>query len=121
MKVLEKVKNVLDEKFKKVQETPAGFDFFIAIHDFIEHIESHSSLLKNIQISNKYLYLKQIYQGLEDANSISDIDIGHARSMVLVDLIQIRNNIFSESNTFWKNRDTIRKVSGEIYGQLNLA
>ena len=29
----------LDRKFQKVVTTPAGFDFFMAIHDFIEHIE----------------------------------------------------------------------------------
>ena len=130
MKVLESVKSELDEKFQKIQETPAGFDFFVAIHDFVEHIESHSSLLKTLskslepnqglKIPSKYFYLKQIYQGLEDANSKSKIDIGHARCMVLVDLNQIRDNNFSESNSFWKNRDSIRKVTGEIYGLLNL-
>ncbi len=37
MKLLEKVKSELDEKFQKVLKTSASFDFFVAIHDFIEY------------------------------------------------------------------------------------
>jgi hypothetical protein len=30
-----KVKNELDKRFQKVAKTPASFDFFAAIHDFV--------------------------------------------------------------------------------------
>lgn len=129
MKLLEKVKSDLDQKFQKVLRTPASFDFFVAIHDFIEHIELHASLSKILsrsiepnpeqKIPTKYGYLKQIYQGLEDADNTSDADLGHARYMVLVDLNQIRNNNFSESNSFWKKRESFRRFTCEIYERLN--
>lgn len=127
--MLETVKSDLEQKFRRVLRTPASFDFFVAIHDFIEHIESHASLSKilsrpiepnpELKIPTKYGYLKQIYQGLEDADDTSDADLGHARYMVLVDLNQIRNNIFSESNSFWKKRELYRKFTSEIYERLN--
>ena len=129
MKLLEKVKSELDEKFQKVSKTPAGFDFFVAIHDFIEYIESNSSLSHNLsypaksnqelKIPAKYGHLKQIYQGLEDADTESNVDLGHARYMVLVELNQIRNKDFSESNSFWKKRELFRKLVGEIYQRLS--
>lgn len=128
MKLLAKVKSDLDTKFQKVLKTPAGFGFFVAIHDFIEHIESHSSLSnslssrtkpnRELKIPNKYSYLKQIYQGLEDADIKSNIDLGHARYMVLQELNRIRNKDFSESNSFWKKRELFRKLTGEIYERL---
>src|SRR3990167_3932618 len=123
--MLETVKSDLEQKFRRVLRTPASFDFFVAIHDFIEHIELHASLSKiisrsiepnpELKIPTKYGYLKQIYQGLEDADNTSGADLGHARYMVLVDLNQIRNNIFSESNSFWKKRELYRKFTSEIY------
>lgn len=129
MKLLEKVKSDLDEKFQKVLKTPASFAFFVAIHDFIEHIELNSSLSdslssrtkhnRELKIPNKYGYLKQIYQGMEDANIKSNIDLGHARYMIIQDLNKIRNKNFSESNSFWKKRDLFRKLTGEIYERLN--
>ncbi len=129
MKVLEKVKTDLDKKFQKVLKTPASFAFFVAIHDFIEHIESNSSLScslshrikpnRELRIPNKYSYLKQIYQGLEDANIESNVDLGHVRYMVLQELKRIRNKNFSENNSFWKKRELFRKLTGEIYARLN--
>jgi len=129
MKLLEKAKSDLDKKFQKVLKTPASFDFFVAIHDFIEHIELNSSLLgslssriksnRELNIQSKYSYLKQIYQGLEDANSKSDVDLGHARYAVLIELNKIRNKDVSESNSFWKKRELFRKLTGEIYNRLN--
>src|SRR4030042_2142508 len=111
MEAQEKVKNGLDEKFNKVMETPAGFDFFAAIHDFIEHIELNSSLLKvlssriksnrELKIPKKYGHLKQIYQGLEDAETESNVDLGHNRYAVLLELNRIRNKDVSERNSFW--------------------
>ena len=129
MSPLEKVKSDLDKKFQKVLKTPASFDFYVAIHDFIEHIELNSSLLahlssrlkpnRELNIPGKYSYLKQIYQGLEDVNSKPGVDLGHARYAVLIELNRIRNKEVSESNSFWKKRELFRKLTGEIYKRLN--
>jgi len=129
MKLSGKVKIGLDKKFQKVLKTPAGFDFFVAIHDFIEYIELNSSLSDNLSsrikpnrdlnIPNKYSYLKQIYQGLEDADIKSNADLGHSRYAVLLELNKIRNKDVSESNSFWKKRELIRKLTSEIYNRLN--
>ena len=129
MKLLGKVKNDLDKKFQKVIKTPASFDFFVAIHDFIEHVELNSSLSSILlsstkpnreqNIPNKYNHLKQVYQGLEDVNGKPGVDLGHARCMVLVELNRIKNKNVSESNSFWKKRELFRKLTGEIYGRLS--
>ena len=129
MKLLSKAKASLDKKFKKVLKTPASFDFFIAIHDFIEHIELNPSLAssilrvnkpdKGLNINNKYNYLKQIYQGLEDKGRASRADIGHARYMVIRELDLIESNDLSESNSLWKKRELFRKLTGEIYDRLS--
>lgn len=129
MKLPEKVKSGLDKKFQKVLKTPAGFDFFMAIHDFVEHIELNSSLSDNLSprikfnrefnIPNKYGYLKQIYQGLKDAGNKSNTDLGHTRYMVILELNKIRNKNVSESNSFWKKRELSRKLAGEIYERLS--
>ncbi len=129
MKLSGKVKSGLDKKFQKVLKTPAGFDFFVAIHDFIKYIESNSSLSNNLSsriktnrelnIPNKYSHLKQIYQGLEDANIKSDTDLGHARYAVILELNKIRRKDVSESNPFWKKRELFRKLTEEIYERLN--
>lgn len=123
-----KVKSGLDRKFRKVVKTPAGFDFFVAIHDFVEHIELNPILSNNLsdrlkpnrelKIPLKYSHLKQIYQGLEDAYTKSRADLGHARYMVIRELDRIRSNDFSESNSFWKKRELFRKLTGEIYDRL---
>ena len=125
MKLLGKVKSDLDEKFQKILKTPASFDFFVAIHNFVEHIELNPSLSKNLssfiksnqelRIIGKYGYLKKIYQGIEDADIKSGADLGHERYMVLVELNKIRNKDVSESNSFWKKRELFRKLTGEIY------
>ncbi len=129
MKPVNKVKIDLDKKFQKVIETPAGFDFFVAIHDFVEHIESNASLSaslssrvklnQELNIPNKYAYLKQIYQGLEDAETKSNADLGHARYAVLIELNRIRGKEVSESNSFWKKRELFRRLTSEIYQRLN--
>ena len=125
MKLLKKVKSDLDKKFQKVLKTPASFDFFTAIHDFIEYIELNPSLSsklssrvkfnRELNIPNKYGYLKQIYQGLEDADVKTNVDLGHTRYMVIQELNRIRNKDVSESNSFWKKRELFRKLTGEIY------
>ncbi len=129
MKSPGKVKSDLDKNFQKVIKTPAGFDFFVAIHDFIEHIELNSSFYGSLSsrtkpnrernISNKYNHLKQIYQGLEDINGKSGVDLGHTRCMVMVELNRIKNKDVSESNPFWKKRELFRKLTGEIYERLS--
>lgn len=123
-----KTKADLDKKYQKVLKTPASFDFFVAIHDFIDHIESDSSLVKillskseanlELKIPTKYNYLKVIHQGLKDAKSKADGDLGHARYAVIIELNKIRDNDVSESNSFWKKRETLRKFVTEIYGRL---
>ncbi|MFA6135829.1 MAG: hypothetical protein WC705_00465 [Candidatus Paceibacterota bacterium] len=123
-----KTKNGLDKTFQKVLKTPAGFDFFMAIHDFIEHIELNASLLKDLssrlkinkdlKIPGKYEHLKKIYQGLEDINNKSKSDLGHNRYVVIVELNKIKNKDVSESNFFWKKRELFRKSVTEIYNRL---
>ncbi len=130
MNLLNKVKSDLDEKFQKVLKTPASFNFFVAIHDFIKHIELNSSLSNNLssrtklnrdlRIPEKYNHLKEIYQGLEDTDTKSGADLGHVRYMTIQNLNKIRNKDFSESNSFWKKRELFRKLTGEIYERLNL-
>jgi hypothetical protein len=129
MKLSGKVQSDLDKKFQKVLKTPAGFDFFLAIHDFVEHIESNSALSSGLSprlkpnreqnIPNKYNHLKQIYQGLEDVNGQPGVDLGHVRCMVLVDLNRIKNKDVSENNAFWKKRELFRKLTEEIYSRLS--
>ncbi|RJQ29843.1 hypothetical protein C4571_00265 [Candidatus Parcubacteria bacterium] len=128
MKPKEKVKSGLDKKFQRVLTTPAGFDFFVAIHDFIEYIESNPSLSgalsprmkpnRELKIPVKYGYLKRIYQGLEDADNKSNADLGHERYSVLLELNRIRNEDVSDSNSFWKKRELLRKLAGEVYKRL---
>lgn len=125
----DKAQSGLAKKFKKVAETPAGFDFFSAIHDFIGYIESNPALLNRLssrvkanrdsKIPDKYGYLKQIYQGLEDAGAKSGVDLGHNRYAVIMELNKIRNKDISESNSFWKKRELFRKLATEIYEKLN--
>ncbi|MEK7181396.1 MAG: hypothetical protein AAB738_03655 [Patescibacteria group bacterium] len=123
------MKSDLGKKFHRVIETPASFDFFAAIHDFIKHIELNPSLSsglssriksnRELKIPDKYSYLKQIYQGLEDADIVSSVDLGHERYMALQELNRIRNEDVSESNSFWKKRELFRKLVGEIYERLS--
>lgn len=130
MKALKKRKLDLDKKFQRVLETPASFDFFVAIHDFIEHIELNSFLSsglsdrlkanRELDIANKYDYLRKIYQGLEDINIKSNIDLGHTRYMVIRELSQIQNEEVSESNSFWRKRELFRKLTGVVYERLNV-
>lgn len=124
-----KVKSDLYRNFQKVIKTPAGFDFFAAIHDFIGQIESNSSLSTSLSsrikpnrernIPKKYNDLKQIYQGFEDVNGKSSGDLGHTRCMVMVELNRIKNEDVSENNSFWKRRELFRKLTEEIYERLS--
>ncbi len=128
MSSVKKTLSGLDEKFQKVLQTPASFDFFVAIHNFIEYIELNRSLSvglsprlkanRKLDILNEYSYLKQIYQGVEDINTKSNSDLGHARYSAIRDLNKIRINDVSESNYFWKKRELSRKSTGKIYQRL---
>lgn len=130
MAALEKKKSDLTKKFQKVLKTPASFDFFLAIHGFIKHIELDPLLSKGLSerikankelnIANKYEYLKKIYRGFEDINVKSNVDLGHARYMVIRELNQIKNNEFSESNSFWRKRELLRKLASTVYERLNV-
>ena len=129
MKLLPKDKIGLEKRFQKVVKTPAGFDFYVAIHDFIGYIESNRPLAKTLlsstkpnrelKIPDKYNNLKRIHQGLEDATDRSGNDLGHARYAVLIELNRIKNKEASESNSFWKKRELFRKFTGDIYARLN--
>lgn len=128
MKSLEKTKSGLDKKFQKVLQTPASFDFFVAIHDFIQYIELNQSLSDILShrlkanresgIPIKYDYLKQIYQGVEDINSRSNVDLGHARYSVIRDLNRIQSKDVSDTNSFWKKREVSRRLTDEVYKRL---
>lgn len=129
MKSFRETKFDLDKKFQKVLQTPASFDFFVAIHDFIQYIELNPLLSKGLShrikvnreldIPNKYSYLKQIYRGLEDINTKSNADLGHERYSVIRDLNRIQNKDVSDSNSFWKKRELSRKLAATIYERLN--
>jgi len=118
----------LSKKFQKVLATPAGFNFFVAIHDFVEYIETNPFLSKALSdrikanrelgMENKYGNLRKIYQGLEDINTKSTSDLGHERYMTLQDLNRIQNNQVSDNNSFWKKRELSRKVAGMVHERL---
>ena len=127
--MLPKVRIGLEKKFQKVVKTPASFDFFVAVHDFVEYIEANKPLASHISASskqnlelnlpNKYNYLKSIYQGLEDVDADTKEDLGHNRYSVILEMKKIRSNDVSESNSFWKRRDVSRESVGQIYQRLN--
>lgn len=126
--LLKKTKTSLEQNFQKVQKAPENFDLYEAIHDFVECIELDSSfadtltyrtkMSREMNIPTKYGYLKQVYQGLEDASAKTTKDLGHARYANIRDLKRIQNNEFSESNFFWKKRAVFRKLTNEIYLRL---
>jgi hypothetical protein len=127
MKSLKKDK--LDEKFKKVMNTPASFAFFVAIHEFIEYIErdrvlsrhfsSKSRASENADLLYKYTHLKRIHQGLKDIKIKTGEDLGHVRLTTVRDLNRIRNKETKDSNLFWEKRESFRKQATEIYERLN--
>ena len=56
--------------------------------------------------------------GRGNANNKSNVDLGHTRYSVIVELNRIQNNDVSDSNSFWKKRELFRKLAGEIYERL---
>ena len=123
------IQSVLDRKHKSVRETPAGFPFFVSLHDFVQYIEATPSFSvffsgakrgsRAAQIPPKYEVLKQVYQGIEDIDARTTDDLGHDRYVAIRELSSIRNKDFSENNSFWKRRELLRKVAGEICGTLH--
>jgi hypothetical protein len=124
-----KHKLALDKKFQRVAATPASFEFFVAIHDFVGHIETTEFLVKGLSskikanreldISSKFAHLKRIHQGLEDIAKKSKNDLGHTRYMVIQELGKIKDADVSESNSFWRKRELFRKLTGTIYERLS--
>ena len=130
MKLQENTKRTLERKFQKVLRTPASFAFFLAIHDFVEHIEGNAALSaaltrraavnRDLKLPTKFGHLKQIHQGIEDANGESSGDLGHDRYMTICDLRRIENNEESDNNAFWRKRETFRKLAVEVYEGLSV-
>jgi hypothetical protein len=128
MTAKERTKSALDQKFKEVRETPAGFTFFVSLHDFVRYIESAPAFAiffagakkgsRAKELSAKYAILKQIYQGIEDIDIRTADDLGHDRHVAIRDLCLIRNKNVSENNVFWRERETLRKLAGAIHGML---
>jgi hypothetical protein len=122
------IKSTLASKFEKVKNTPAGFDFFVLVHDFIEYIEANASFnvflkgekaARRKEIPIKYFILRQIYQGIEDIDVATTDDLGHDRFVAIRELGLIRENDTSENNSMWRKRDVVRKLSGEVYKTLD--
>lgn len=67
----------------------------------------------------KYPLLKQVYQGIEDLDVTTNADLGHDRYVAIRELGLIRKNDLSENNSFWKRRESFRKVIEEVYRILN--
>lgn len=129
MRSTKNIKSVLDRKLKKVYETPAGFTFFVSLHDFVQYVESTPSFdvffgnakkkKRAAEIPSRYLVLKQIYQGIEDIDVHTADDLGHNRYVAIRELSLIRNKDFSENNSFWKRREVLRKLVGDIHETLH--
>ena len=129
MKTLEQRKSDLKRKFEGVTKTAPSWALFVAIHDFIEHIESDATLVKalsdrikankELDVATKFSYLKQIHQGLEDLEIKTNADLGHARYSVVRELSHIKGNDVSESNSFWKRREFSKRLASVIYERLD--
>ncbi len=128
MKEVAKTKSALDKKLKKISETPASFNFYVCLHDFVEHIESTRSFdvffsptkgKRSAEIPKKYSVLKQIHQGIKDVNSPTSSDIGHDRYVALRELSLIQKQNVSENNSFWRHRESFRKLASDIHRTLS--
>jgi hypothetical protein len=128
MKSTEKIKSVLDQKIKEVRETPASFSFFVSLHDFVEYIERTPSFAvffsgtkkgsREKELTAKYAIMRKVYQGIEDIDISTTADLGHDRYVAIRDLNLIRSKNVSDNNSFWKQREILRKLAGEIHGTL---
>jgi hypothetical protein len=115
----------LAKKGKKVREAPDGFKFYTSLHDFIEYVEATPTFSVFFQgkkkgsrardLAPKYFVLKQVYQGIEDLDLRTTDDLGHDRYVAIRELGLIKGKIISENNSFWKRREQLRKVAGEVH------
>lgn len=128
MALQEANKLALQRKFEKIQKAPEGFDFYVSVHDFVEYIEAtprFDVFLKGAkpkrakELPGKYFCLKQIYQGIEDLDEKSGVDLGHDRYVAIRELDLIRKSDISENNSFWRRREAFRKMIGEVYKTLD--
>jgi len=128
MQSTQKVRSALDQKFKDIGKAPAGFGFFVSLHDFVEYIEETPSFSiffagkrgnRAAEMPKKYFVLKQVYQGIEDIDAGATNDLGHDRYVAIRELSSIRNKDLSENNSFWKRREVLKKVVGEIHRTLD--
>ena len=119
MKAMTKDQDILKKRMEAVTATPDGFEFFIAIHDFVGQVEKHP-LFKGLSLPAKYSQFKQIYQGIEDLALKGDHpdDLGHDRYMVIQDLLRIKKKDVSDSNSLWKKREMLRRFAADIYKML---
>jgi len=124
-----KIASTLDQKIKKVRETPEGFAFFVSLHNFVEFIEATPSFAvffiaakkkgsRSGEISSKYSILKEVYQGIEDIDVKTTADLGHDRFVAIRELGLIRDNNLSNNNSFWKRREFLRKLTNDIHETL---
>ena len=126
----ENLKLNLDKKYLKVMKAPESFVLYKAIHGFVRHIELNPNLFASLSsklkvnrdqgILNKYDSLRKIYQGIEDANTQSDDDLGHERHATIRDLNRIQDGETLESNAFWKKREAFKKLTVQIYERLDV-
>jgi hypothetical protein len=129
MKTAGNTQTMLDKRFKEVNDAPAGFDFFVSLHNFVGFIEAAPSFAaffagakrgsRAAEIPPKYSVMKQIYQGIEDINAPQNGDIGHDRYTAVRELSAIKKKDVSDSNGFWKRREALRKLAGEIHVTLS--
>ena len=128
MMTSEKIRVVLDQKIKEVRETPASFTFFVSLHNFVEYIEVTPAFAvffsgakkgsRAKELTAKYAIMRKVYQGVEDIDVRTTADLGHDRYVAIRDLCLIRDKNVSENNSFWKQREILRKLAGEIHGTL---
>ncbi len=123
MEASQTIQSALDRKFEKIKNASADFRLFVLIHDFIKYIEAtpafnvflkeKSARAKEIPV--KYPALRQIYQGIEDIDLSTNVDLGHDRYVAIRELSLIRKNELSENNSFWKRREAFKKITGEVH------
>ncbi len=126
MKSTEKIVTALDQKVKKVRETPEGFAFFVSLHHFVEFVEATPEFgvffiaakkkgSRATEISAKYSVLKEVHQGIKDLDLKTTVDLGHDRYVAIRELGLIRDNNLSNNNSYWKRREFLRKLVGDIH------
>ena len=118
---------MLDRKFEEVRGAPAGFAFFVSLHDFVAYIESEPKFSvffrgakrsRARELSAKYVLMKQVYQGIEDIAIRTERDLGHDRFVTIRDLGLIRDDRAEENNNLWRQREVLRKLADAVHKTL---